>query len=348
MKHHLSKFYCEHERIKILILIGIIGLVIILVRANNLLEKIYLSTSTNFGVSYSPNYAQALGLDPKKTYQEILHDLNVKNIRLAANWNEINPRPFDSAQGKQYDFSDLNYYINEAGKNNVNVILTIGYKLFRWPECRSPGWLPLDNTKYRQEKQLEMIKEVVNYYENNPTITTWQVENEPLLQFGICPGSDKEFFQKEVDLVKSLSKKPILLTDSGELSSWITPMKLGDYFGTTLYRSVYDPRIGRFDYPFKPWFYRLKASIVKKFFAPNNQKIMITELQTEPWTSEFVAETPIADQLATFPISKMQDNVNYSKKVGFSDIYLWGVEWWYWMKSQGHPEYWEYAKSLFR
>lgn len=346
MKHHLSKLYFKHEHLKILLLLLLIIMVMILVIANIIIDQKNLHKSAIFGVSYSPSYAQALGLDPKETYQAILKDLKVKNIRLAANWNEI--EPFDSAQGKPYDFTDLDYYVNEATKNKVKVILTLGYKLFRWPECRAPGWLPLDNTQYREERQLEMVKEVVEYYENNPTVAIWQIENEPLLKFGICPGTDRVFLKKEVETVRSISSKPILMTDSGELRSWITPMKLGDYFGTTLYRSVRNDFIGRFDYPFRPWFYRLKAVIVKNLFAPNNQKIMVTELQTEPWTDKFVEETPLEDQLQDFPLSKMQDNINFAKKVGFPEIYLWGVEWWSWMKSQGYPRYWEYAKGLFK
>ncbi len=339
MKHHLSKLYYEHEHLKIFLLVLLVFLVIILIKANNIREQINLAQPTTFGVSYSPNYAQALGLDPKITYQKVLQDLNVKNIRLAAYWNEINPKL------GIYDFTDLDYYINEAAKNHTQIILALGYKLFRWPECRAPGWLPLDNTQYREEKQLEMIKKVVLYYENNPTVKVWQIENEPLLQFGICPRADQDFLQKEIIAVKAMSSKPILMTDSGELSTWITPMKLGNYFGTTLYRTVQDNWIGRIDYPIKPWFYRVKASIIKRIFASQNQKIMITELQTEPWTNKFVKETPINQQITSFPIQKMKDNVDFSKKVGFSDIYLWGVEWWYYIKLQGYPEYWEYAKD---
>ncbi|MDO8638967.1 MAG: beta-galactosidase [Candidatus Daviesbacteria bacterium] len=342
MKHHLSKLYYQKEHLKIIILILIIILVVVIIRANNLLETLNSHINTAFGISYSPQYAQALGLDPKQTYQAILKDLNVKNIRLSAYWNEINPAP------DKYDFTDLDYYINEAEKNNANVILAIGYKLFRWPECRAPGWLPLDNTQYREEKQLEMIKEVVKYYEKNPTIKVWQIENEPFLKFGICPRIDSDFLKTEVAIVKAMSAKPILMTDSGELSTWITPMQLGNYFGTTLYRTVKDNWVGRIDYPIKPWFYRAKAIIVKNIFSSNNQKIMISELQTEPWTNKFVAETPIDQQIKDFPLSKMEDNVNFAKKVGFSDIYLWGVEWWYWIKIQGYPEYWEYARELFK
>jgi len=40
--------------------------------------------------------------------------------------------------------------------------------------------------------------------------------------------------------------------------------------------------------------------------------------------------------------------VEFAKKVGFPEIYLWGAEWWYWLKiTQNHPELWDTAKELF-
>jgi len=336
-----TKLYYEHEHIKIFILLGLIVLILMLIKINNLQEKINIIVPARLGVSYSPAYTKALGLDPKKTYQIILEDLQVKYLRLPAYWNEI-----EKEEGK-FDFTDLDYYIDEAQKHQVRVILAIGYKLPRWPECRSPGWLNLDNEKVRQRKQLEMLEAVIEHFNDNPTVSTWQVENEPLLPFGLCPPTDRKFLKEEIEFVRTKTQKPILLTDSGELRSWVTPMRLSDYFGTTLYRTVQNKWIGRFDYPFQPWFYRLKGLVVKSIFAPGNQKILITELQAEPWTTEFIVNVPAEEQINSFSLQQFQNNVNFARRVGFEEIYLWGVEWWYWMKFQDHPEYWEYAKSIF-
>ena len=40
--------------------------------------------------------------------------------------------------------------------------------------------------------------------------------------------------------------------------------------------------------------------------------------------------------------------MQFAINVGFKQIYLWGVEWWYLQKQSGHPEYWNLAKSVFR
>lgn len=329
------------KHIKIFILLGLIILAILLILANNLLERTYSSQDSQMGVSYSPSYTQALGLDPQKTYLAILDDLKVKRLRIPAYWNEIEPY-----EGK-FDFTKLDFYINEAKKHQASVILAIGYKLPRWPECRSPGWLNMDNDQARKDKELLMLKAVVKRYENEPTVTTWQLENEPLLAFGVCPPADWKFLKIELDLVKSLSQKPIMLTDSGELRVWITSMRLADQFGTTLYRVVYNDWLGNFYYPLRPWYYRTKGAIIKTLFAPQNQKIIISELQSEPWAKEFITMVPIAQQVKDFSMETFSENVSFAKKVGFDEIYLWGVEWWYYMKVNNHPEYWQYAKSIF-
>lgn len=332
----------KFHHIKIFILIGLIGLIFLLIKANQFHEEINLAKPTIWGVSYSSSYAKALGLDPQQTYQAILNDFRTKRLRIPAYWNEI-----EKKEGK-FDFSDLDYYVQEAQKHQAKIILAIGYKLPRWPECRNPGWLNLDNGQLRQEKQLLMLEAIINHFEKNPAIFAWQVENEPLLPFGICPAIDQKFLEKEVKFVRQRSKKPIILTDSGELRFWVTPMRLSDYFGTTLYRTVVNDWLGTFHYPLKPWFYRLKGSLVKKFFAPQNQKIIITELQAEPWTTEFITHVPLKKQIQDFPIEQFKNNVNFAKMVGFEEIYFWGTEWWYWMKSQGYPEYWDHAKEIFK
>src|SRR3989338_5721806 len=42
-----------------------------------------------WGVTFSKPYAQGLGLDWKETYLAILDELNVKNLRIPAYWNEL-------------------------------------------------------------------------------------------------------------------------------------------------------------------------------------------------------------------------------------------------------------------
>ncbi len=313
---------------KIIILLLII-LVSIFVVSNLQIDKENLQKPASFGVSFSPRYALELGLNPKLTYQSILQELGTKSVRLSAYWDEI-----ESEQDK-FNFDELDWYVSEAAKNQARVLLAIGYKLPRWPECRAPKWL-----SNLRERQLKMLGAVIAHYEKNPTINAFQVENEPLLEFGVCPPPDRQFLKKEVEFVRNLTKKPVIITDSGELRSWFTPAKLSDILGITLYRTVETPIFGTFHYPFPPWFYRLKANLVGK-------KTIVVELQAEPWATHSLTQTPLDKQIKRFSLEQFKKNIEFAQKTGFEEVYLWGVEWWYFMAQQGHPEYLDYAKGLF-
>ena len=150
-----------------------------------------------------------------------------------------------------------------------------------------------------------------------------------------------------MNLVRNLDNRPIIISETGELASWLTQMQLSDIFGTTLYRTVYNQITGYFSYPVVPGYYSLRSNFFRKYFAQNNQKTIIVELQAEPWIpSNSPIGTTVESQLKIFPLDKMKENIDFAEKTSFDEIYLWGVEWWYFMKRKGHPEYWDYAKTL--
>lgn len=296
-----------------------------------------------WGVTFSKPYAQSLGLDWKETYLAILDDLGARHLRIPAYWNELEG-PKDV-----FYFENLDWQIDEAEKRGVSIILSVGRRLPRWPECHVPPWVKYESEEFQQERILVMLEKVVSRYKNRPSITAWQVENEPFLRFfGICPSPDEKFFKREVELVKSLDpSRPIVVSDSGELSTWLTASKYGDIFGTTMYRVVPSALFGGYTtYPLPPWFYRKKANIVNKFRPLD--KLIVIELQAEAWaTSKFIANMTIEEAYKSMSPEQFQKNIEYGRDSGIGEIYLWGAEWWYWLKLQGHPEIWNEAKKLF-
>lgn len=325
----------------IYILLGLILLALVFLFLNYQADKTASNKAVAFGVSYSPRYAKDLGLDPKQTYSSILDDLNVKYIRLSAYWDEIEPKE------NQFEFSDLDWYVSEANKRQAQVILAIGYKLPRWPECRAPRWLDQRNLSWLRERQLLLIDQIITHFNQSPNISAWQLENEPFFNFGVCPPVDSHFFQDEVKFVKAKTQKPIIVTDTGELSFWIEAMQRGDIFGTTLYRVVEAPIIGEFHYPVRPYLYRIRSDLSRSIFARNNQGTIISELQAEGWAAKPLKTIDVETQIKTFSLSQFMENVGFARKTGFSEAYLWGVEWWYYLNTLGHPEYLKYAKTLF-
>ncbi|MBI2022537.1 beta-galactosidase [Candidatus Daviesbacteria bacterium] len=298
----------------------------------------------NFGVTFSPPTAKYLRLDWKEVYLSLLDELNIKKLRVPTYWSRIEPK-----EGS-FDFSEVDFMLDEAKKRSVEVILVVGIRQPRWPECHQPNWADKLPKKAMQDKTKEFIKKVIERYDNHPAVTTYQVENEPLFPVWavLCDWPDEGFFRSEIKLARGLTDKKIMTTASGEWDSWVTQMKLTDVLGISLYREVYNPFLGYFNYPFIPGHYSLKSNLVRKLFAPNNQKTVITELQVEPWFGDHDPNALSFDkQIKLFPIAEFKENVEYAKKTSIDEIYLWGVEWWYFMKQNGYPEYWDFATTLF-
>jgi hypothetical protein len=296
----------------------------------------------NLGVTYSARYAEAINLDKKETLGAIFEDLGVKKIRIPVYWDRSEPRE------NVYDFSETDWQLEAAQKAGAGVILAIGQKVPRWPECFIPGWIG-ENREKRQKELLEFMNLTVNRYQNNPALAYWQVENEPFLKFGECPQFESGFLDQEIALVHQLDPNhKIIITDSGELSFWIPAAKRADVFGTTMYRSVFSGNLNlAFNYPIGPNFFKFKYWLIKKFARQNN--IIIVELQGEPWLKGWTTDQPVDEQLESMDAKKLKDNVEFAKKTGFDTAYLWGAEWWYWMKvNKGNDKLWEAAKGMIR
>ncbi len=295
-----------------------------------------------FGVNFSQKHARQMGLDWKETYLALLDDLQIKNLKLITHWDLI-----EKERGNFF-FDDLDWQIEEAQRRDVKIILVIGMKTGRWPECHIPEWAKGLSKEQQQERILELVKKIVIRYKNQPSIVVWEVENEPLFPFGECTWKDKNFLKKEIALVKSLdSKRPILVSDSGEGSFWITSARLADIVGITMYKKVWfrEAKIYVF-YPFPPTFYWRKARIIKNIFKKD---VICVELQTEPWCPNLLYNCSIEEQKKSMDLRQFKYNIEFAKRTGLNKFYLWGGEWWYWMKEkQGNPEIWEEAKKLFQ
>lgn len=299
--------------------------------------------TVSYGVSFSPGYAGSLGLDWKETYQSILKELKPHFIRLAVPWNKV------EAKKNLYSFDDIDYMMNEAEKANVKVVLVVGQKIPRWPECFIPPWAKLETTENKQKMLLDYVGTVVNRYKNNNTLEYWQVENEAFIKFafGECQSYDINSVKHEISLVKKLdANHKIVLTDSGELSTWHEAASQGDILGTTLYRVVRMPNGFIWKYSFiPPAFYKMRARLLGK----DEDSFIISELQAEPWFNSDPLSTPIEEQEKTMSIDQFNENIDYATKIGASRAYLWGVEWWYWMKhDKNDSRYWDRAKEVLK
>ena len=296
-----------------------------------------------FGVSFHEEYAASLGLHPREVYRSMLTELSPASVRLSAMWKEI-----EATKGT-YDFSSLDWYMNEAAAHETKVVLVVGQKAPRWPECHVPPWIKEESKEDAHVKLLAYVQETVNRYKEHPALEFWQVENEPFIRFsfGECEGYDPSAISDEIALVRAQDAvHQIVITDSGELGLWYRAAKTGDIFGTTLYRMVRLPSGKIFSYDWLPsGFYRLKAALL----GIKNDAFWVSELQAEPWfSSGNPHDTSVQEQEETMTVERMKKHVDYAERLGASRVYLWGVEWWYFMRERhGEEGYIDYAKAVF-
>jgi len=296
---------------------------------------------TQVGITFSKKFADYMGLDWQEAYLAMLDELQVKYLRIPTYWDNIEPVK------DQYNFADIDWQIEQAGLRNAKVILVIGRRQPRWPECHDPGWVKELTLEEQRAKVLQNIQLIIERYKNNQTVEIWQVENEPFLDFfGECPKITKKELKEEIVFVRSLDDRPVLITDSGELSIWYPAIKYGDLFGSTLYRITYNKYIGFWKYFFvPPSYYRVKAFI----WGRPLETTFIAELQAEPWFPIGPLEIPVEQHYKTMNHELLLKNAKYVQETNLARAYFWGVEWWYWMKvKHGDDSLWQAAQQIFQ
>lgn len=290
-----------------------------------------------FGATFSTKYAEQLGLDWREAYAAMLDDLGVKKLRIPAYWDDIEPEP------GTFDFSDVDWQVRQAASRGATVILAVGMKLPRWPECHIPEWAKALDDGARMERTIEMLRAVVAHFAKEPAVVAWQVENEPLFDFGECPPPDRDALKREIAEVRAMDDRPIIVTESGELSTWVRTASLADILGISTYRSVWNRYVGYFYWPVTPLYYSKRAAAISTLV----DRIIITELQAEPWAPGPITDLDIEHQLGFMNPRELEKNLSFVRRAGFPEVYLWGVEWWYWLKEKGHPEMWQAADRVF-
>lgn len=295
----------------------------------------------DYGISFNQNHAISLGLDWKQVYKDMLYELEPSAVRIAAMWSEV-----EAIKGK-YDFDDVDWMMETAYEYGTEVVLVIGQKAPRWPECHVPEWVAGYTDPEAREHLFDYARATVERYKDHEALGYWQVENEAFIrfEFGECKHYDKTAVYEEIDIVRSIDTvHPIIITDSGELSTWAQASKAGDIFGTTMYRMVRTPGGGIFTYDWVPaGFYRFKSAL----WGRRYDDFIVSELQAEPWfTSEGPIGTSVEEMEETMNPKRLEKHLDYATRVGASQVYLWGVEWWYFMKEvHNDARYWDMIKT---
>lgn len=293
----------------------------------------------NYGVSFSAKRSRELGLDPHANLTALLSDMGIKNYRLMSYWDEV-----ELSRGT-FDFSELDWEINEVAKYGGTVSLSIGLRQPRWPECHAPSWayeLKGDTWKQALYAYMEIV---VKRYETNGTVINWQLENEAVNNwFGTCDAPDRERLNEEFNLVRKWSQKPIWMSLSDQ-HGYPVNQPTPDRFGYSVYRWVWNDKLPPYGtyliYPTPVWYHRLRAAIITAY---TGKDIFIHELQLEPWGPKDTKELSVEEQNISMSLQQIHDSLSYAREIGAKDIYTWGGEWWYWRKVNGDPSVWNTVK----
>ncbi len=317
----------------------VLPLLVLLITGVVMEKKVPFVSEPEYIVTYSASHARYLGYDGLELMRQIINDYQPKQFRLQANWNEIEP------EKGRFDFQELDALVALAKNSGATITLAIGRKLPRWPECHDPAWLADMRIDEIKDLHFKMLRTVIEHYRYEPAIIRWQLENEPLFSYGTCLAPNKHRLVESIKLLQKLDPdRPILLTDSGELSFWWETAVLTEELGTTLYRVTWNPAFGYFSYPWPAYYYRWKAGLV----SPWVKKVVVSELQLEPWAPQGLKTLSLAEAQKSLSLQKFQKNIDLFRRTGFSEAFLWGVEWWYYARDNlGEPVYWQAGKNLF-
>lgn len=290
-----------------------------------------------FGFSFSAPYAESFGLDPRGAYVELLDSFDFQSVRIPVYWNRV-------YQEGTYDFSEVDFLVKEAKKRGLEVVLSFGYRNFRWPECHAPTEvLAKDNSAF--EKELSAFNQaVLDHYAPTDLVDIWQVENEPLLH----PHCRRLGFRDALNAIDQIKysdemERPVMLTFGGiGLTAIPFTWKLtegADIIGVSFYPRILDPLFRRHYIEtfnlglFSPRGIRRE----REFVEGRGKRFWVVESQAEPWAGDPRTMSPEILQ------SNLEQLLSYG---GAEKTFLWGAEWWLKEKEEGRPELFESAQEL--
>lgn len=303
------------------------------------------STPLTLGVTFIPDYAESLGLNPKTTMDALIHNLGVRQFRLTSYWSDIEP-----TKGI-YNFSTLDWEFAQADAAHTTVSLSIGLRQPRWPECHMPSWAANEPESEWYPQLVGFMQAVVQRYKNNPALQSYQLENEYFLSsFGQCTNDSRARLVTEFNLIKKLDPThPIIMSRSNNYGGIALGQPRPDEYGISVYRRVWMPVLHRYvEYPFPAWYYAFLAGAQELVTGKDS---ILHELQAEPWAPQRLAipQTSLSVQNESMSPQRLTQTIAFGEATGMRTIDLWGAEYWYYRMVKLHdPSLWNIAKHAFQ
>jgi hypothetical protein len=299
------------------------------------------SKPLQLGVSFVPDYATYLGVDPQATMDALINQVGVRQFRLTSYWSDIETSP------GHYDFSTLDWEFAKADAAHAKINLAVGLRQPRYPECHAPSFYNTAAPESQWYPELQaFMTAVVNRFKNNPALQNYQLENEYFLQgFGDCTDFSRSRLVNEYTLVSKLDPKhPIIVgrsnNDIGTPIGKPTPA----VFSVSVYQRVWDAMLTHryIEYPFPAWYYAFLAGVEK---ITTGKDTIIGELQAEAWApnEKNIPDISLAEQNKSMNSVRLKNTIQFGKTID-----LWGAEYWYYRQQVLHdPSLMNTAKLEF-
>ena len=313
-----------------------------------------------YGIDFSCRQAEWLGVDCHTAYLAILDQLDVRHVRLSAYWSEIEPSP------GQYDFSELDWQIQQAADRGVDVTLSVGIKGQRAPEFYLPDWVragrripdggsPADDPAIAPAA-LDFVRVTVEHEAGRSAIEVWQVENEPYVHFWRTAHDwslPQWFVAREAAEIRAAdpAHRPLLITHASWLrtdSTWQQILQTADVVGEAVYsKRQRGPLAGIYLYPFRIGPLTPDLPGQERTAKREGKAVWISELQAEPFEAPWV-DLQQRQSCAVPSISPalLRANLTLAARSGAERAYLWGAEWWYYcLTVHDDPSLWQIARQ---
>ena len=306
------------------------------------------------GATFIHINAEALGLNWKSAYREIIKDLGIKQIRIPIFWDQIEPKP------GMFNWEKLDWQMQEAAIAQAKILLVVGHRVPRYPECYAPDWTRSLNDQAFKKALFAMTTAAVSHFKDHPALEAWQVENEPLAKIlGKIWGGEAcreiaPLVAEEVKLVRSMDQRhPTIVTFA--FSPWMTSQLRqtldfdSDVVAITLFNKVFfrSPVYNGYVELFKMGFFSpLRLAYQRAIAHQKGKPFWVAEMQAEPWGPDgpYKFDHP-ADAYLSMNPDRLIETWNYAARSGISRIYLWGAEWWLSERNKGHLSMLEAVKK---
>jgi hypothetical protein len=322
---------------------------------------------TLLGFSFRPLQARGLGLDPGQTLGALL-DYPVQLVRLAAYWNEIEPRP------GAFETAGLDRQVDAAERAGKQIILCVGaVKSFGYPEFFVPAHHlaePLrEGALVRPQDRRPLLDaatgfltRLVTRYAGHAPIVAWQVEHEAVDPLGVEHSwrLAEAFARAEADAVRAADPtRPVLMNgflptsapvrlqqrwrtrDQGD--SLAVAQRLADVVGVDYYPrhalAAAGPLTAYLDgsRSRRP---RRERQRLLDWAAASRRTIMIAEGQAEPWEAVTTPPDPRGRAMySCLPEHVIQNYNDCLELPGLWAYLFWGAEYWLLRQRHGDPSY---------